>query len=115
VVAHAGRAVRHRLGRFEELTGVDVILVHRLLKNRVGADSYLLLTPAAFAALEPPAADSFEGTVLADRDLGELPLHVRLLEPPRLSGGPAEGMGARIRTLVRELRWRIRAWRSPRR
>jgi len=115
VVAHAGRAVRHRLGRFEELTGVDVILVHRLLKNRVGAASYLLLTPAAFAALEPPAAASFEATALEDRDLGDLTLHVRLLEPPRISGGPGEGMGARARTLLRELRWRVRAWRSLRR
>ena len=115
VVAHAGQAVRHRLGRFEELTGVDVILVHRLLKNRVEANSYLLLTPTAFATLEPPAAASFEATVLADRDLGELTLHVRLLEPPRISDGPAEGVSAWFRTLLRELRWRVRAWRSPRR
>lgn len=114
VVAHLGRAVRHRLGRFEELTGLDVILVHRLLKNQVAGDSYLLLTEPAFAALEPPEADAFEATRLEDADLGTLPLQVRLLAPPHPAPPPPAGLRNRIGMLVREIRWRWGAWRSPR-
>jgi hypothetical protein len=111
VVAHAGRAVRHRVGRFEELTGVDVILVHRLLKNRVQGNSYLLLTEPAFMELRPPDAERYEVTSLEDKDLGVVALRVQLLEPLQASTPPA-GLGAQARTMVRELRWRWRAWRS---
>lgn len=84
MAAHVGRAVRHRLGRFEELTGVDVILVHCLLKNRVPADTYLLFTEPAFGLLQPPHTDHYEATTLEDRDLGRVPLRVRPLEAPSL-------------------------------
>lgn len=110
VVGHAGRAVRHRVGRFEEWTGVDVILVHRLLKNPVAADSYLLLTEPAFAALAPPEAGAFQPLRHADPDLGTLPLRARVLAPP-VGRAPAAGLGARLRTLLREVRWRLRARR----
>jgi len=113
VVAHAGRAVRHRVGRFEELTGVDVILVHRMLKNRVPSDSYLLLTEPAFAALKPAQPDLFKEASLEDKDLGQVPLWVRLLQPPQMPAQPT-GLGAKVSTLLREARWRFRAWRSPR-
>lgn len=113
VVAHAGQAVRHRVGRFEEWTGVDVILVHRLLKNRVGADSYLLLTEPAFGAFAPPEAAGYEATELEDKDLGRVPLRVRLLEP-RPAPPAASGLGARIRTVLHEARWWWRARRRTR-
>jgi hypothetical protein len=44
VVVHSGEAIFHRVHQFTELAGVDVIIVHRLLKNSVNADQYLLLT-----------------------------------------------------------------------
>ncbi len=47
VVVHSGEALFHRVLNFVELAGVDVIIVHRLLKNSVAADQYLLLTEAA--------------------------------------------------------------------
>jgi hypothetical protein len=47
VVVHSGEALFHRVLNFVELAGVDVIIVHRLLKNSVNADQYLLLTEAA--------------------------------------------------------------------
>jgi hypothetical protein len=47
VVVHSGEALFHRVFNFVELAGVDVIIVHRLLKNSVAADQYLLLTEAA--------------------------------------------------------------------
>jgi class 3 adenylate cyclase len=47
VVVHSGEALFHRVFNFLELAGVDVIIAHRLLKNSIAADQYLLLTPAA--------------------------------------------------------------------
>lgn len=47
VVVHSGVALFHHVFNFLELAGVDVIIVHRLLKNSVTADQYLLLTEVA--------------------------------------------------------------------
>src|SRR6266508_196337 len=35
IIAHSGKAVFYELGGFVELSGVDVIVAHRLLKNSV--------------------------------------------------------------------------------
>jgi hypothetical protein len=54
-VAHHGRFGRQRIGGGEELSGWDVILVHRLLKNRVADEighlGYALYTDAFVAAM----------------------------------------------------------------
>src|SRR5262249_24074847 len=47
VIVHSGEALFHRVVHFLELAGVDVIVAHRLLKNSVTADQYLLMTTAA--------------------------------------------------------------------
>jgi class 3 adenylate cyclase len=53
---HSGSYVVRRIGRSEELTGADVVLVHRLLKGSardvVGNDAYLVLTGAALDAMD---------------------------------------------------------------
>jgi len=53
-VVHAGTALFHQVGRFRELAGVDVIVVHRLLKNSIDADEYVLATDTAFDELRLP-------------------------------------------------------------
>ena len=35
VIAHYGVTVRSRIAGFDEVSGVDVIVIHRLLKNEV--------------------------------------------------------------------------------
>jgi len=52
VVVHYGQALIHRIGPFEELSGVDVITVHRLLKNSIDSDEYLMVTDAALEFLD---------------------------------------------------------------
>lgn len=52
VIVHSGEALFHHVFSFLELAGVDVIVVHRLLKNSITADQYLLLTEAAQHDLE---------------------------------------------------------------
>lgn len=52
LVIHAGEALFHKIGRFSELSGVDVITVHRLLKNKVESDRYILMTEKAYELLD---------------------------------------------------------------
>ncbi|HYE94863.1 MAG TPA: DUF2652 domain-containing protein [Rubricoccaceae bacterium] len=50
-VAHAGEVAVEKVGgRFEKLFGIDVIVVHRMLKNSVPSPEYVMLTEPAFAA-----------------------------------------------------------------
>jgi len=79
-VAHAGEVAIHgptgrhcpsttrRVRGREEIAGVDVILVHRLLKNAVPIREYLLMATPILAALPPAARDDLEG-------LGETEVH----------------------------------------
>jgi len=47
IIVHSGRALFFQLDRFTELSGVDVIIVHRLLKNSLKSDRYILMTDQA--------------------------------------------------------------------
>jgi class 3 adenylate cyclase len=48
VILHVGQAAFKQIRQFEELAGEDVILVHRLLKNSLQADEYILMTEKFF-------------------------------------------------------------------
>jgi len=54
IVVHSGEALFHTIDRFPEISGVDVILVHRLLKNSVASDEYILMTEPAYRDLRFP-------------------------------------------------------------
>ena len=54
VIVHSGEALFHHVVQFLELAGVDVIIAHRLLKNSVIADQYLLMTAAAWEDVQFP-------------------------------------------------------------
>jgi hypothetical protein len=55
IVAHSGEALFHTIGRFADMSGIDVILAHRLLKNSIASDEYLLMTEPAFRDLRFPS------------------------------------------------------------
>jgi hypothetical protein len=55
-VVHEGELVRHRVKGNEELAGVDVILVHRLLKNDVPIKEYALASDSALHHVAPLGA-----------------------------------------------------------
>jgi len=63
---HVGEIAIKRVLKFEELAGEEVILVHRLLKNRVPSRQYVLMSEAARAA--------------AGLDVGALQSHPEVLE-----------------------------------
>jgi hypothetical protein len=52
---HVGEIAIKQVRQFEELAGEEVILIHRLLKNRVPEREYVLLTQAALDALDQHA------------------------------------------------------------
>ena len=52
IVVHGGEVLFHRVFNFLELAGLDVIIAHRLLKNSVASDQYMLMTEAARHDLE---------------------------------------------------------------
>ncbi len=55
VLVHFGRALLYRLKRFEELSGFDVVLAHRLLKNGVNAKRYFLASRPAWDRFQQAA------------------------------------------------------------
>jgi hypothetical protein len=48
-VVHAGEVAFERIDRFDKLFGLDVIVVHRMLKNTVPAKEYLMLSDLAYS------------------------------------------------------------------
>jgi len=56
IIVHSGEALFHMVGDFADVSGVDVILVHRLLKNSVDSDEYILMTEPAYRDLRFPSA-----------------------------------------------------------
>jgi hypothetical protein len=67
-VVHQGEVAEQRVKRHIELAGVDVILVHRMLKNSVPVIEYVLMTDPVAACLDEsmrklckPLIQDFEG------------------------------------------------------
>jgi hypothetical protein len=67
-VAHEGEVAEQRVKRHVELAGVDVILVHRMLKNAVPIPEYVLMTESVAQCLDDsmrqlclPLIHDFEG------------------------------------------------------
>ncbi len=48
-VVHTGEVAVEKIGRFEKLFGLAVIIVHRMLKNPVPAKEYLMVSESAFS------------------------------------------------------------------
>lgn len=86
VLVHFGRALVYRLKRFEELSGFDVVMAHRLLKNSVPSRRYLLASRPAwdrFADAGPKNAqahsEAYEGVGNIDSMVALIPADPALL------------------------------------
>jgi hypothetical protein len=103
VIAHVDCTQRLRVGPCEELAGTGVIAVHRLLKSRIDADSYLLVTAAAYAAMAPGGIwlKSVEDLDL----LGRWPVFWQPIDH-HVSAPPCHPIG--IRDGIRKLVYRLR-------
>src|SRR5512143_1301995 len=99
LVGHLGEAAVQRVKNLTELAGVDVILVHRMLKNDVPVAEYLLMTEPVReridasmrdrAASHPLELDDLGATdtyyVDLERYVGEVPVSPRLSMPARIA------------------------------
>jgi len=102
VIVHSGEALLYQIGNFFELSGVDVITVHRLLKNSVPGNQYLLMTEPAYRDIE------FSETIQVAEaeevhDIGVLKTYTHFpaidksyVPPPSTSSVPISGVGLRI-------------------
>ncbi|MGY3803342.1 DUF2652 domain-containing protein [Pigmentibacter ruber] len=48
IIVHFGKVLIYQIKQFQELSGLDVIILHRLSKNSVQKNEYLMLTENAF-------------------------------------------------------------------
>jgi len=122
IIVHSGTAVFHTIGGFNKVSGSDVILAHRLLKNSVPDDEYLLMTDAAYADVGKKMDGQFvRGSESCDgfgtvntfvRYMGEIKEHQRdslyQLSPTALAlraeGYVADTMLGTIPAMVKQLR-----------
>ena len=66
-VAHIGEVATQTIRQQRKLVGIDVILVHRLVKNRVEIPEYVLLSEELYGTSEHAAARSRAGGVSGPR------------------------------------------------
>ena len=75
VIVHSGRAAFYRLNGHQELTGTSPIVIHRLCKNSVEANEYMLFTESAYHDLTLPDLLVVEGEETYD-DIGTIKTYV---------------------------------------
>lgn len=87
VILHAGEIAIRNIRQFEELSGEDVILVHRLLKNSVAGREYVLMTEAFHRLAGDISLSDGEIREEVYNDLG--PVKVRVFLPGQFPGTTA--------------------------
>jgi hypothetical protein len=79
VIVHSGRAVFNTIAGSPQISGTDVILAHRLLKNSVPSSEYLLLTESAYRDLGHEMPGKFNEGCESYPELGSVKTFVRYL------------------------------------
>jgi hypothetical protein len=74
-VTHAGEVAFQKVKHLTELAGVDVILVHRMLKNDVPVREYVLMTDVVLAQLEPELRQRSRGLEHDFEGIGQTATH----------------------------------------
>jgi hypothetical protein len=101
-VAHEGEVAEQRIKRNVELAGVDVILVHRMLKNQVPVLEYVLMTDAVAACLDESVRQTCKPLVHHFEGIGETSTHYIDLATSEVSPIVPEGsssgrLGAKLK------------------
>ena len=107
IAVHSGEALFHRVGGVSDISGVDVILIHRLLKNSVKSDEYVLMTEAAYRDISFPVDVEISKGEEHYPEFGSVPTYTYVAK----GGGPPtrdalEGYyAAPVRALGNDLHW----------
>ncbi|MBC7858896.1 MAG: DUF2652 domain-containing protein [Burkholderiaceae bacterium] len=83
VLAHYGSALAYEIGGHLELSGVDVIILHRLLKNQVPSSKYVLLSALAQEQLKI-RGEWQKGIESYPADVGDIAVCWTILEPAQI-------------------------------
>ena len=83
-VVHHGQFLLKSVAGFREIAGQAVIRAHRLLKNEVVGDEYLLITDAVAKLCESNTGHGFARHVETDEDLGETVVWVHHPKTPTM-------------------------------
>jgi hypothetical protein len=84
VLAHYGHALKYNIGGHTELSGVDVIIVHRLLKNHVPVGKYALLSDYAQQQLKIES-DWQKNVESYPEDVGDIKVYWLALESAEIA------------------------------
>ena len=76
VIVHIGEVLFYKIADFSKLSGPDVILIHRLLKNSIGSDEYLLMTERAYTEFNQYKHFNVERRVEKYEDIGKVDIYV---------------------------------------
>jgi hypothetical protein len=74
-VAHQGEVAEQKVKRNVELAGLDVILVHRMLKNDVPVPEYVLMTDAVRECLDESMRDACKPLIHHFEGIGQTSTH----------------------------------------
>jgi Protein of unknown function (DUF2652) len=101
-VAHEGEVAEQKVKRNVELAGVDVILVHRMLKNDVPVPEYVLMTDAVAACLDESVRQTCKPLVHHFEGIGETSTHYIDLATSEVApiwpeGSSSGRLGARLK------------------
>ncbi|NNK85236.1 MAG: DUF2652 domain-containing protein [Desulfobacterales bacterium] len=76
IIVNIGDALFYKIASFSKLSGPDVILLHRLLKNSIEASEYLLMTERAFIEIGQNIEFETERRVEIYDDFGPVNIYV---------------------------------------
>jgi hypothetical protein len=107
-VVHQGDVAFQRVKRFNELGGVDVIVVHRMLKNSVPIREYVLMTETLARQLPPELRE--RALSLQEELEGLGPYTLRYMPLDALQ--PAPVLSIQPSSLRRLVAWTRMTWRS---
>lgn len=101
-VAHLGDVATQRIRDTEKLVGVDVIAVHRMLKNAVPAAEYVLMSDPLYRQLDSALRDRAVPVEQDLEGLGRVPLYFVELDelPAELPTVAKAALPARIRETI---------------
>jgi hypothetical protein len=122
IVVHSGEALFHTIGRFADMSGVDVILAHRLLKNSGASDEYILMTEPAYRELRFPSEIEVKKDSEEYEGFGAIVTFVHLKsgvwEQSReafFTAPLGQMLGTTLGGGLREVLGQFRSWSQPRR
>lgn len=96
-VVHQGEVAEQKVKRHVELAGVDVILVHRMLKNTVPVLEYVLMTDPVLACLDESMRPQCKPLIHHFEGIGDTSTHyIDLGAPEALPVVPERGFFGRL-------------------